>query len=258
MKRSWLLIPVLLVALSCRQTPDYVIQEDDMAELLADIQVANAVVELNLDYYNNDSLKKVVKQSVFARHNVTQEQFDTSLMWYGHNLDIYKDIYENVTNILENRQKEVQQEARKAGQQLVATGDSVDIWNGSHNLLFDKRQNGETIQLAFSLSSDNDSRPGDRYVWKLDAKNTRQPADLLIGIDYKDGTSEYQTKSTTPEYATEVILQADSTKLPDRIYGYLLYRMKTETSVFVNEISLTRTRLNKENYTSHPYQKKWK
>ena len=198
MKRLWLLIPVLLVTLSCRQTPDYVIQEDDMAELLADIQVANAVVELNLDYYNNDSLKKVVKQSVFARHNVTQEQFDTSLMWYGHNLDIYKDIYENVTNILEYRQKEVQQEARKAGQQLVATGDSVDIWNGSHNLLFDKRQNGEIIQLAFSLSSDNDSRPGDRYVWKLDAKNTRQPADLLIGIDYKDGTSEYQTKSTTP------------------------------------------------------------
>lgn len=258
MRKLLLFIPLCLLASACKQTPGYVIPEDDMAELLADLQTANAVVELNPNAYKDDSLKKALKQSVYIKHNTTQEQFDTSLMWYGHNLDIYHEVYENVVTILEDRQKDVQKEARAAGEKLIATGDSVDIWSNSHNLIFDRRQVGESMLLTFSIPTDNDSRNGDRYVWKFKLTNARRPADLLIGVDYADGSSEYQTKSTTPDYATDITLQADSTKAVSRLYGYLHYRIQTESAVFVDRITLTRTRLNPANYSAHPYQRKIK
>ena len=113
----------ILLLSACKKVPDYVISENDMAELLADIHEANAVIEINPAAYNNDSLKKELKQSVFIRHNTTQEQFDTSLLWYGHNLDIYTEVYDNVIEILEERQKNIQKETLEAGENLIATGD---------------------------------------------------------------------------------------------------------------------------------------
>mgnify|MGYP006349641037 FL=1 len=44
------LISILLLFASCKKTPDHVIPEGDMAELLADLQIADAVIEINEDY----------------------------------------------------------------------------------------------------------------------------------------------------------------------------------------------------------------
>ena len=89
-----LAFPILFIA--CNRTPDHVIKQDDMAELMADMQLANAIVDAKYEEYLNDSLKKVLKQSVLIKHNVSKEKFDTSLYWYGQNLDIYKEVYDNV------------------------------------------------------------------------------------------------------------------------------------------------------------------
>ena len=51
---------------------------------------AEAVMEQEEKTFYNDSTKKRLRQSVFMKHNVTQELYDTSLIWYAHNLDVYK------------------------------------------------------------------------------------------------------------------------------------------------------------------------
>ena len=160
------------------------ISENDMAELLADIHEANAVIEINPTAYNNDSLKKELKQSVFIRHNTTQEQFDTSLLWYGHNLDIYTEVYDNVIEILEERQKNIQKETLEAGENLIATGDSVDIWTKPHCLLFDRFNQGQPILLTYDFTTGSESKQGDRYTWRLRPLNAKSNTELFIAVDY--------------------------------------------------------------------------
>lgn len=256
MRKLPIVLILCLALFACKKTPDSVIGEGEMAELLADIHEADAVVELDFENYPNDSVKKVLKQSIFIKHHVSQEQFDSSLMWYGQNLDIYKDVYGEVIPILESRQKSVQQEARKAGERLLAAGDSADVWQLPHNLLFDRRLTDGMVQLAFSMQSDGESKSGDRYKWNLRLPDAKNPVDLFLGVDYADGTSEYQTKSISPEMQGEIVLQADSTRAVERVYGYLHYRMQVENTIFISGISLIRMRLNAENYTMHPYQRR--
>ena len=92
-KYSVLALVGLLVA-SCSKIPSYVLQPDDMASLMADIHVGESVIDLNRSQYPNDSTKMMMKQSVLARHGVTQHDLDTSMEWYSHNLSYYMDVYD--------------------------------------------------------------------------------------------------------------------------------------------------------------------
>lgn len=152
---------------SCSKTPKGVIPEKDMAVLLADMAEGDAVVELNRSDYGSDESRKALKQSILIKNGYTQADFDKSLMWYGHNLDVYGDVYDDVVSILEDRQRDARNEAKKVGERLVAAGDSVDVWQQSHSLLFDRRQCGGLVQLAFSYPADSEMRTGDRYEWRM-------------------------------------------------------------------------------------------
>lgn len=256
MKRLWLFALLLACLSACNSVPEGVIDTDKMAELMADIHEANAVVELNPNTYTSDSIKMSLKQAVLARHGVTEAQFDTSLMWYGHNLDIYKDVYDNVIKILEKREQDVIAEAQLAGEKMTITGDSIDIWTLSRRDILNSEQLGEYAQLKFSTRADESARKGDRYEWHLYLYNGKMSADALLGVDYNDGSSEYQISSLRMDEHSTVTLQADSNKVVSRVYGYLLYEFENESAVFVDSLMLYRSRLNSSIYNRHNRQLK--
>lgn len=251
-----ILLLALSVLTSCKKTPDYVIGESDMAELIADMEVADAVVEINRQNYSSDSLRDELRQSILKKHDVTEEEFDTSLMWYGHNLDIYRDVYENAKGILEDRQKDLIAEAKEAGEKMTMSGDSVDIWQGARIAIFDKKRIGGYAQLNFSIPADENTQQGDFFKWKFRILNMQSDGQALLGVDYVDGTSEYQIKSVRPEETLSIDLQADSLISVERVYGYFLYRMKDEDAIFADSISLYRSRLNRDRYNFHGFQRK--
>lgn len=237
-------IPALLFLAACKDTPDYVIDKAEMAELIADINEANIIVETNVAKYPSDSTKQLLKQSIFAKHNVTSEQFDTSLNWYGHNLELYAKIHDEAIEILEEKQKHLQDEARKSGIQIVAAGDSVNLWNALAYHLFKPEITGKFLQLSFSYQANQDNKPGDRFAWNLRLNNIRTSVDALVGVDYNDGTAEYISQSVQPDTKSTITLQTDSTKTVTRVYGYIDYKIGFESAIIVDGISVVRTRLN--------------
>ncbi len=258
---KWLvpILPLMLfAAVSCSKTPDYVINEDDMASLVADIHEADAIVTIERESYRTDSQKTALRDAVFARHGITEEQFDTSLVWYGHNLDIYSEVYEEAIKILENRQKDIIAEAKEAGEKMTLSGDSVNIWPSSQHAIFDRKRNGNDIQLSFSINADDNSHAGDRYEWRFIVYNASSNGNALIGVDYADGSSEYHTQQIRPDETAKLILQSDSTLNVSRIYGYMVYDMEKEDAVFADSIMLYRSRLNRERYNYHNFQRKVK
>ena len=64
----WIIWLVLCLSACGSRTPDYVISEKDMEDLLVDIHKSEAVIESNYNIYNNNADKKKIREAVFLRH----------------------------------------------------------------------------------------------------------------------------------------------------------------------------------------------
>ena len=99
----FLLLMLAVSLLSCDKTPSHVMSINDMADLIADLQIADAYIESHINEFESDSSKMVIKQSVFKKHGITQQDYDTSLVWYAHNMEDYTKAYDKAVGKLKNR-----------------------------------------------------------------------------------------------------------------------------------------------------------
>lgn len=261
-KLPCLLVALGFIALSCRRTPSGVISPDDMSKLLADMHVAESVVDLSQSEYQSDSMKRVLKESVLERHGVTQAEFDTSLVWYGHNLDLYIKVYDNVIEQLEKRNRELGTAIVQSA--ITMAGDSVDVWPGLRYATFDNRSMSRYV--TFDIERDDNWQRGDIYTWRLKLlDNDNLNVNWNIVAEYDDGEMECLSASSANSDWNEVIFAGDSTKVPARIKGYVevkparVYSMaeREQTTptrvraISIDSLSLIRKRLNPDSYRYH-------
>ena len=249
------ILPLFLVLIACNSTPGYVIGEDDMVSLLVDVHKGEAYVEMNSGSFYSDSLKKTFRQTIFMRHNVTQEQFDTSLMWYGHYIDQYKKVYDRVIERLEDEEKEIRLAAAREGQVTLAAGDSANLWNENRIASIRRAE----APIIFDVTADDDFKRGDVYLWAFRYFNVRGQLRVFFAIDYADGTTSFLNRVEASEGWAKLTLQSDSTKDVKRVYGMLSKPdMNQGEVVLLDSISLVRTRLEKSKYHKFFYQRIYK
>lgn len=236
---------VAVVAGACRKVPDYVIAPDDMAGLMADIHIGEAMVDHNRRQYDSDSMRQVVKQSVFAKHGVTSEQFDTSMVWYGHNMKEYMDVYDKTVSILENRLAEIGNRV-SAEQSLSLAGDSVDIWGGPRYLSLNALSASNVI--TFEISRDENWERGDAYTFRAKIINSKGNSRGAIAAEYDDGSVEFTNLASEGDGWKEMTFLCDSTRMPLQIYGFFTVLPEGNTSVYIDSVALVRNRLNPVRY----------
>lgn len=262
-KLAFLLIMLGVLAVSCRRTPSGVLSKKEMSRLLADMHVAESVVDLNQGEYQSDSMKRVLKESVLEHHGVTQEDLDTSLVWYGQHLDMYIKVYDDVIDILEKRNRELGTALVQSA--ITMAGDSVDVWSGLRYATIDNR----TISryLTFDIERDENWEKGDVYTWRLKLlDNDNLNVQWSIVAEYDDNQIESLTATSGNSDWNEVIFAGDSTKIPTRIRGIAEVRPSRSFShtdndggkVFpatfttnIDSVSLIRKRLNPDSYRYH-------
>ncbi len=245
-------IPVILLFIgmfmSCSRTPDYVISEDKMARLMADIYIGDAVVETEHRTFGNDSLRKVLQQSIYAKHGVTRELVDTSLYWYGHNIQAYMEMCDKTEEILQKRIEEAERAGGKsdgAPRHMSLDGDSVDIWSG-----IKMRRNTANIPsdfISFNVSSDKNWDRGDRYTLSVKGVNTHNLVTLNMAVDYNDGTTEYRWYNGPADGMNRLLLVLDSAKVASTVYGAIHYAASPKEISYLDSISLVRTRGRNDN-----------
>lgn len=100
MRRSTVIYTTIIciaVLYSCSRRPGNVLPERKMTDVLYDIQVAQAMMTSYIDpQYNNVDNKDALVKSVLDKYNITQADFDTSLVWYSDNMAIYMEINDTV------------------------------------------------------------------------------------------------------------------------------------------------------------------
>ena len=242
------LLVVLTVVSSCGKTPSYVIPVDRMAAVMADINIGNAIVESERSSYPNDSTRLVLMQSIYARHGVTSEQVDTSLVWYGHNIESYMKVCEKAEEILTARIEKAEMAGGKSADSprpISLDGDSVNLWPGFATRRVTVADASDF--MPFSLFTDKNWERGDRYTLSSKGINTRGKVRMFIAADYNDGTTEYISSTNDAEERQRLVLVLDSAKVATRVYGSLFYKASDGEVAYLDSISLVRTRGRNDN-----------
>lgn len=232
---------VLLTGVACNRVPGYVIKPDDMAELMADIRMADAIVNVRRDDYTTDAKKMALRNAVFERHGVTSEQFDTSLMWYGKNIDRYQEVTQQTIEILEKRLKDASVLA--AGEAAMSvSGDSVDIWEYPRAFVINQRSPSQYI--TFDFDTDQNWEKGDVYTLRARLLTPLQYAQWNITAVYDDGAVETITSNIALDNPArqEMTLVTDSTRTATHISGWINLEPSAGRPAIADSIGLMRRR----------------
>ena len=240
MRRLFLLVPLSIVLLcACHKSNDMVLDKEEMASLLADIHMAEAVVEYNRADFYTDSAKMLLRRSVYDAHGVTPEQVDSSFSYYGYHIEDYMKVYDRVQEILEERQKDL---IASAIEKVIAVGDSVDIWPMSRHFEFSRRAPSRI--LTFSVPVDTNWRDRDVFTLKFHMHPSKEATLARLVVNYADGTSNFALQDGKNNGIGKVSVRIDSARLPIGITGYMLARPKGDETVRIDSISFTRMRAN--------------
>ena len=271
-------MPLLLVwsLLSCDRTPSGVLSVNEMGDLIVDMQLAEAYIESHMQDFTDDSSKLVVKQSIFKKYGITQQDYDSSLVWYAHNMDSYIKAHDRAVGKLQSMQKKAikSKDESNIGQDMELTmegtngampprsrqiknpslkkmgastkGDSADLWDAPRCYLL--AQGAKRGFITFDVRPDVNRQPGDRYQLSYKLARGGNEFKVSLNIDYTDGATAQITRGTYSDGWVAIDIQSDTARQVRRVYGYVSYDIKPGQTAYVDSLMLLRTHLSKSNY----------
>lgn len=241
MFKSHVIAPVtfaaLLLAAACSGVPDGVLDKEDMASLMADIHKGESAIALSDGRFYSDSMRYVVRKSIYDAHGVTAEEVDSSLRYYAHHIEDYQEVYDMVIEKLKTQYDETG--AYVVDNMISLSGDTVDVWTSARRLAIGPQSPSRF--LTFELTPDDNWKPGDTYVWTMKTLNNETPVSMRLLADYSDGTIEYLDNMSQPgEGWVSMTYTLDTVSTPLRFYGIAEFKPSADEYIYVDSISLSR------------------
>ena len=219
-----------------------------MVAVMTDLQVAEAYERSgNAGEYLQGKDRELLGRGILMHHGVTPEEMDSTLAWYGRNMDEYPKLYKKIDAELNRRQIKY---ARAAGES-ENEGSSADLWPYSRHFVLDDNSLTGGIIANIPVS---ELEPGDRLIWKMtvDGASART---LTLGVDYSDGTSEvYKQANRGFDKWVELSLQTDSALDVTRIFAIADFD-RNSGRVRVDSVQLTHLPFNREEYRKAGFQR---
>jgi hypothetical protein len=240
------MVLALMVFPSCRKMPGGVLPEKKMKEVLIDMQLAENIINANYQTYPDSAHKAALYQSVFRKHKITQAIYDSSLVWYGKNLDVLIHIYDWVIDDINEQVRELGDVQASAAPSV--NQDSVNIWPRRDYLIFQPEAlfNG----TVFEIKPENEYLPGSIFVLSLRvwgiSRQMRHTPEIRIAAELPDTTLVVNEKIENEGYR-EIVLKTPATKRTKRLYGYI--RMDNAENNYY-KIYIDTLKLMRYNYSS--------
>lgn len=153
------MVMVLSFTVSCKPSvPSTFISPGDMEDLLYDYNMADAMAEQAKGNYAENVV--AYRTAVLKKYGVTQEKFDTSMVYYMRHADQLHTIYEHVAQRLQDKAQELGSSVGTAGA-FTANGDTTDIWRESNSVVL--IPNEPCNLYSFSIKADSAFHKGDTF-----------------------------------------------------------------------------------------------
>lgn len=169
LRRRHIVFGFLLVLLSActPKVPGEYIQPDDMEDILYDYFVSQGIAkeeEMENTSRVMDYRRKLYFEAVLKKYNLTQEEFDSSLVYYYTRSDRFVKIWKNVQERLGEAAMEYGASAGEVETYTTSTltGDTANIWNGVISQLLIPYAPHNRLQ--YHLQADTAFRKGDSFM----------------------------------------------------------------------------------------------
>lgn len=238
-----------LIASGCGGKKE-VLSEKEMVNLITDLKLAEAYVNNNMGGQDIAQKREELEKSVMAAHHVTPEQLDSTLGWYGKNLDKYAELYEKVDKrLLEKRRK-----LMKVGAENTMPIKGDNLWPYAKNGMISSLGNSD----GWILSIENpDIGKGEKVVWSMNLKDQTIPLNGVIGVEYEDGTAEANSTYFINRQKLELSLHSDTAKTVKRLYGSIRMKNEETNPLYVDSISILKFAYDSLEYSRYRSQKKY-
>ena len=247
-----LIVVTLILISACTRTPAPVLNEERMAHLLVDLQLADAQAsEQRLHKFDSDSMRSALRESVLAKHKINEATLDTSLHWYGAHLPQLIKVYERADSMLADSLRAIDAEELMANS--FAAGDSTQLWQLAPSIVMD----GNNF-FTFEVPADSTWERGDVIEWNFTLHNVRkEPVSVVFGANYEDRAktvnAQVINRDNRDQNHYSLLLQLDRQKSAGRVFGYIQIPLDSGRRVFIDSISLIRTQQIESEYNSRRY-----
>ena len=106
-----ILFTIAITSCSNNKVPKYVIPPNDMVIIIVDIHLLDGLMsvrEIQTDLVRQDTSD--LYNLIFIKYGYERKDFDTSLYYYGKNINEYDRIYEDVLNKLTSMESDIKEE----------------------------------------------------------------------------------------------------------------------------------------------------
>lgn len=242
---------VLMLLTACKPTvPAQYIQPSDMEDLLYDYYVSQGLsIDVNPanggEYTRQYNINLVLK-----KYDVTQADFDSSLVYYYNHLeDLYK-IYENVQKRLSEEAVDLGATAKEVMRYTTQslTGDTAEVWEGARHFVILSQPPYNICQ--FIQKADTSYHQGDSFLMTFNQSFLTQSgsrnATLVLSVRYDNDSIISHNMNISPSGSTTLRIPICNLKAKEfKGYVYMARRQGQDNQndmcmLFLNNVQLVR------------------
>lgn len=229
LRRSYIfaLASVALLGSSCIRRPDGVQSDKKMVPVIADLELAEAYMQTQRSTDNGD-LRTATVDRIISEHGLTRAEFDTTMAWYGRNIDSYYELCSMVEKELARRRQKV-----SGGKSIEM--ESSDLWPYSRQSLLSRLSGSDAFEFSIPTV---DVESGQRIELKL-RMNGNTDGMAMLGVEYDNGTKGYFTRTISNSRRLKLSFQTDTARTVTRIFGNLLLKDEATMPLWIDSIYLS-------------------
>ncbi len=230
---------------SCKPTlPKGILDEEEMEDVLFDYYMAKSMAAQAKD--SSAYKMRQYTQSVYEKHGLTEEEFNTSTKYYAKHANklytIYKQLDKRFGMIVPSGG------LHSSFSSFTKAGDTVNVWQARPLWLLSSL--GDNRQ-AFKLECDSTYLPGDKLIWRFSTswlyKEANKSASAVIAVTYANDSTAAVSRGLYNANAQEVSIVLGKEK-PVSVSG-LIYQNAVWTPqpqiLEISNISLIKYRAQK-------------
>lgn len=241
------LMPLLALLLLCacaNPRPGGILSESETVEILTEMMLADAYDQNPASKSLPDSVRKHMASGILAKYGVAQEKLDSTMRWYGANLDEYYLLFDKIDKNLTRLRKNL----AKTSPEIKA--DDNNIWNLPDHLWFTPLGSGSAF--VFELPGTAVTK-GERLEFKMHFSKISE-VQLTLGVDYKDETIGLSERTFRGDKSLSLILQTDTSKIVSRIFGTVMLKPNA-LPMYADSIKLLKSPWDSLEYSNQRYRR---
>lgn len=181
-------IGIFLLLSACSGRPESVLNKSEMTDILVEMHKLDGSLDAKGLLYNQIGEKENYYKSILDKYDITQAEFDSSVVWYTKNPKKFTKIYDEVFIRLTALDQEVKKGKYHPVDSIEFVTVKTNIWNKPTRYVFTK--DSIRSRLDFELN-DSSLLFGDVYIFRflqqISPKDSSVNQHILFCINYANG-----------------------------------------------------------------------